>query len=32
VVIAGTCRANGADLVTRDDHYDRVEGLAVRTY
>lgn len=32
VIIAGICRVNGAELVTRDDHYDRIEGLRVRTY
>lgn len=31
IVVAGTCRANGAELVTRDDQYDRVEDLVVRT-
>lgn len=32
VLIAGICRSNGADIVTRDDHYERIEGLDVRTY
>lgn len=31
-LIAGVCRHNGARIVTRDDHYERVEGLDVETY
>jgi predicted nucleic acid-binding protein len=32
VLIAGTCRHHGAGIVTRDEHFDRVDGLDVITY
>ena len=32
VLIAGIRRHDGARLVTRDDHFDRVSDLAVETY
>lgn len=31
-LIAGVCRHNGARIVTRDSHFDRVDGLDVDTY
>lgn len=31
-LIAGVCRHNGARIVTRDGHFDRVDGLEVDTY
>jgi len=31
-LIAGVCRHNGARIVTRDKHFDRVEGLDVEEY
>jgi len=31
-LIAGVCRHHGATILTRDSHFDRVEGLAVETY
>lgn len=31
-LIAGVCRHNGARIVTRDDHFDRVDGLETETY
>lgn len=31
-LIAGVCRHNGARIVTRDHHFDRVDGLDVETY
>lgn len=31
-LIAGVCRHNGARLVTRDGHFQRVQGLDVETY
>lgn len=31
-LIAGVCRHNGARIVTRDTHFDRVDGLDVETY
>lgn len=31
-LIAGICRYNGARIVTRDDHFERVDGLAVEKY
>lgn len=31
-LIAGVCRHNGARIVTRDGHYDRVAELTVETY
>src|SRR6056297_1579360 len=31
-LIAGVCRHNGASVVTRDGHFDRVDGLEVRSY
>ncbi|WP_440765411.1 PIN domain-containing protein [Natronorubrum sp. DTA7] len=32
VLIAGVCRHNGAHLVTRDSHFERVDGLETETY
>ncbi|PSP55668.1 VapC toxin family PIN domain ribonuclease [Halobacteriales archaeon QS_1_67_19] len=32
ILIAGICRHNGARIVTRDDHFDRIEDLEVLTY
>lgn len=32
VLVAGTCRHNGAKIVTRDGHFDRVEGLETESY
>lgn len=32
VLVAGVCRHNGASIVTRDGHFDRVDGLAVIDY
>lgn len=32
VLIAGVCRHHGADLVTRDGHFETVEGLTVVEY
>lgn len=32
VLIAGICRHNGASIVTRDDHFDRVEDLDALAY
>jgi len=32
VLIAGICRHNGARIVTRDDHFDRVDGLETLRY
>lgn len=32
VLIAGVCRHNGARIVSRDDHFERVEDLAVLSY
>lgn len=32
VAIAGTCLQHGADLVTDDDHFERVDGLGVIRY
>jgi tRNA(fMet)-specific endonuclease VapC len=32
VLIAGVCRHNGARLVTRDEHFDRVTDLEVDRY
>lgn len=32
VLIAGVCRHHGATLVTRDDHFERVDGLDVLHY
>ena len=31
-LIAGVCRHNGASVVTRDGHFERVDGLEVRSY
>lgn len=31
-LIAGMCRHHGARLVTRDPHFDRIEGLDVDSY
>lgn len=31
-LIAGICRHNGACIVTRDGHYEQVDGLDVQTY
>lgn len=31
-LIAGICRHNGARVLTRDNHYQRVDGLNVETY
>lgn len=31
-LIAGVCRHNGARIVTRDKHFDRVQGLEVQQY
>jgi predicted nucleic acid-binding protein len=31
-LIAGICRHNGARIVTRDSHFDRVDGLEVHGY
>lgn len=31
-LIAGVCRHHGATILTRDSHFDRVEGLVVETY
>ena len=31
-LIAGICRHHDARIVTRDSHFDRVEGLAVEPY
>jgi predicted nucleic acid-binding protein len=31
-LIAGTCRHHGAQIVTRDSHFDRVDGLEVDRY
>ncbi|PSP46715.1 VapC toxin family PIN domain ribonuclease [Halobacteriales archaeon QH_1_68_42] len=31
-LIAGICRHNGARIVTRDDRFDRVDGLDVEKY
>ena len=31
-LIAGICRHNGARVVTRDSHFDRVDDLEVATY
>jgi len=31
-LIAGVCRHNGARIVTRDRHFDRVQGLEVQQY
>jgi len=31
-LIAGVCRHHGARVVTRDDHFERVNGLDVDTY
>jgi predicted nucleic acid-binding protein len=31
-IIAGVCRQNGARIVTRDSHFDRVDDLEVETY
>jgi len=31
-LIAGVCRHHGARIVTRDDHFDRVDGLEVEHY
>ena len=32
VLIAGVCRDRGATIATRDDHFDRVDGLDTVTY
>lgn len=32
VMIAGAVREAGGTVVTRDNHFDRVDGLAVETY
>ncbi|MFC7080616.1 PIN domain-containing protein [Halorussus caseinilyticus] len=32
VLIAGICRHNGARIVTRDDHFERVQELDVLAY
>lgn len=32
VLIAGSVREAGGTVLTRDDHFERVEGLAVETY
>ena len=32
VLVAGVCRHNGARVVTRDSHFDRVDDLAVASY
>jgi predicted nucleic acid-binding protein len=32
VLIAGICRQNGADLVTRDGDFDRIDGLGTIDY
>ena len=32
VLIAGVCRHNGARLVTRDGHFERVAGLETMSY
>lgn len=31
-LIAGVCRHNGARIVTRDEHFDRVQDLEVQEY
>ncbi|ELZ28156.1 PilT protein domain-containing protein [Halosimplex carlsbadense 2-9-1] len=31
-LIAGICRHHGARIVTRDSHFDRVDGLDAETY
>jgi len=31
-LIAGVCRHHGARIVTRDDHFGRVDGLDTETY
>ena len=31
-LIAGICRHYGARIVTRDEHFERVDGLSVETY
>lgn len=31
-LIAGSVRETGGTVLTRDDHFERVEGLAVETY
>ena len=31
-LIAGVCRHNGARIVTRDKHFERVQGLDVEKY
>ena len=32
VLVAGVCRHHGADIVARDDHFERIDGLAVLEY
>lgn len=32
VLVAGVCRHHGTSIVTRDDHFERVEGLEVIAY
>lgn len=32
VLVAGICRHHGASVVTRDEHFDRVDGLDVIAY
>lgn len=32
VLVAGICRHDGADVVTRDAHFDQVDGLDVLPY
>ncbi|WP_435197252.1 PIN domain-containing protein [Natronomonas sp. EA1] len=32
ILIAGICRHHGADLVTRDGHFEQVDGLTVVAY
>ena len=31
-LIAGICRHNGAQIVTRDDHFERIDGLETISY
>lgn len=31
-LIAGVCLHNGADIVTRDQHFERIDGLEVLLY
>jgi len=32
VLVAGVCRHHGADIVTRDDQFERIDDLAVLEY